>query len=92
MRKLMNYVKERYNSPTVYITENGKAMCCETWIILALLCWKLDYIGALKLHYGWILMQGWTTATALSLQSRTPSRTARGSSTTTTTSTTWLPP
>ena len=38
MGKLMNYVKERYNSPTVYITENGKAMCCETWIILALLC------------------------------------------------------
>jgi len=26
IRKLMNYVKERYNSPTVYITENGKAM------------------------------------------------------------------
>ncbi|CAD6202616.1 unnamed protein product [Miscanthus lutarioriparius] len=23
MRELMNYVKERYNSPTVYITENG---------------------------------------------------------------------
>jgi len=40
MRSLMNYVKERYNSPPVYITENGKAMCCETCIILAL----LDYI------------------------------------------------
>jgi beta-glucosidase len=24
MRKMMNYVKERYNSPPVYITENGK--------------------------------------------------------------------
>lgn len=23
MRRLMNYVKDRYNTPTVYITENG---------------------------------------------------------------------
>jgi beta-glucosidase/6-phospho-beta-glucosidase/beta-galactosidase len=35
IRKLMNYVKERYNSPTVYITENGKAMCFETWSTVA---------------------------------------------------------
>jgi beta-glucosidase len=24
MRKVMNYIKERYNSPPVYITENGE--------------------------------------------------------------------
>jgi beta-glucosidase len=24
----MNYVKDRYNSPPVYITENGKSMMC----------------------------------------------------------------
>jgi len=46
MRKLMNYVKERYNSPPVYITENGKITYSET-------CWNifLDYICALKAHY-----------------------------------------
>jgi beta-glucosidase/6-phospho-beta-glucosidase/beta-galactosidase len=32
MRKLMNYVKERYNTPTVYITENGKIVFYETGI------------------------------------------------------------
>lgn len=31
----MNYVKERYNSPTVYVTENGKAICYETCIAFA---------------------------------------------------------
>lgn len=44
----MNYVKERYNSPMVYITENGKAKCYGTWIIILAL---LDYVGALKLRY-----------------------------------------
>lgn len=84
MRSLMNYVKDRYNSPPVYITENGKG---PGWIRIYK---QLHYLGVQSrdthsVHL-LMMMQGWMTATAPSFPSRTPSRTARGSNTTTTTS------
>lgn len=78
MRSLMNYVKQRYNSPPVYITENGKNKCTKYWTN----CYNFP-VGLLTV-FNW-LVQAWMTATALSPRSRTRSRTVRGSSTTTTT-------